>query len=45
VATDSVTFATTPARFIQIRATQSLLTVHPTAADKFWAIGEFNAFP
>ena len=45
VATDTVMFPTAPARFIQIRATQSLVGAHPGTADKFWAIGEFNAFP
>jgi hypothetical protein len=45
VATDTITFATTPARFIQIRANESLVTAHPGTADKYWAIGEFNAFP
>jgi len=45
VATDTITFPTTPARFIQIKATQSLVNAHPTSGDKYWAIGEFNAFP
>jgi hypothetical protein len=45
VAMDSITFTRTTARFIQIKATMSLVTVHPTSGDKYWAIGEFNAFP
>lgn len=45
VATDTVTFATTPARFIRIRATQSIVVAHPGSADRYWAIGEFNAYP
>jgi hypothetical protein len=45
VATDTITFTTTAARFIQVKATMSLVTVHPGSGDKYWAIGEFNAFP
>ncbi len=45
VATDTVTFTTTATRFIQIKATQSLVNAHPGSADRYWAIGDFNAFP
>jgi hypothetical protein len=45
VATDTLTFTTTPARFIQVKATQSLVNAHPTSGDKYWAIGEFYAYP
>ena len=45
VATDSITFTRTPARFIQIKATQSLVTAHPGSGDRYWAIGDFNAYP
>jgi hypothetical protein len=45
VATDTVTFTTTPARYVQIKATQSLVNAHPTSGDKYWAIGEMNVYP
>src|SRR5262249_54986694 len=45
VATDSITFPTTAARFIQLKATMSLIQVHPGSGDRYWAVGEFNAFP
>lgn len=45
VATDTITFTATCARYIQIKATQSLVAAHPGSGDRYWAIGEFNAFP
>jgi hypothetical protein len=45
VATDTITFPTTAARYIQLKATQSVVGAHPGSADRYWAIGEFNAFP
>jgi hypothetical protein len=43
---DTITFATTPARYIQIKMTQTLQQAHGAGtADRFWAIGEFDAFP
>jgi hypothetical protein len=43
---DQITFATTPARYIQIKLTQTLVQAHGTGtADKYWAIGEFYAYP
>jgi F5/8 type C domain len=45
VATDTITFPATPARYIQIKATQSIVAAHPGSGDRYWAIGEFNAFP
>ena len=45
VATDTITFTSTAARYIQVKATQTLKAVHPTAGNRYWAIGEFNAYP
>jgi hypothetical protein len=45
IATDTITFPTTPARYIQIKATETLKTVHAGAADRYWGIGEFNVYP
>ena len=45
VATDTITFPSTAARYIQIKATETLKTVHAGASDRYWAIGEFNAYP
>jgi hypothetical protein len=43
--TDTITFAQAPARYIQLKGTQSLQTVTPTAGDRYWAIGEMNVYP
>jgi len=43
--TDTITFAQMPARYIQLKGTQSLQTVTPTAGDRYWAIGEMNVYP
>ena len=42
---DTITFPTTPARYIQIKMTQTLQQAHMGIADRYWAIGEFFAFP
>jgi hypothetical protein len=39
VATDSITFPTTAARYIQLKATRR------TTSDRFWAIGELYVYP
>lgn len=44
-ATDTVTFSTTPARYIQIKATQSLIAAGLGTADRYWAIGELYVYP
>jgi hypothetical protein len=45
VATDSITFTRAPARFIRLKATQSVVQAHPGSGDRYWAIGEFFAYP
>jgi hypothetical protein len=39
VATDTITFTTVAARYIQLKGTQR------TTSDRYWAIGEMNVFP
>jgi F5/8 type C domain len=39
VATDTITFPATVARYIQLKGTQR------TTSDRYWAIGEMNVFP
>jgi hypothetical protein len=43
---DNITFATTPARYIQLKMTQTLQQAHGTGTgDRFWAIGEMYVYP
>ena len=44
-ATDTVTFSTTAARYIQIKATQSLVAAGQGTTDRYWAIGEMYVYP
>ena len=44
-ATDAVTFPTTAARYVQIKATQSLIAAGQGTTDRYWAIGEMYIYP
>jgi hypothetical protein len=42
---DDITFARTPARYIQLKATMTIKQVNNALGDRFWAIGEMNVYP